>query len=76
MNYYLDSISKTYHIEKININIEKKLIKIIVDINKSKSKKSGNMKLYYTNNLDDTKTIKHKKLLAQDNDNHIWLYEL
>jgi len=76
MNYYLDSISKTYHIEKININIEKKLIRMLIDINKSKSKKSGNMKLYYTNNLDDTKTIKHKKLLFQDNNNHIWLYEL
>ena len=76
MNYYLDSIRKTYYIEKININIEKKIIKIVVDINKSKSKKSGNMKLYYTNNLDDTKTIKHKKILAQDNDNHIWIYEL
>lgn len=74
MNYYLDSISKTYHIEKFNINIEKKIIKIVVDINKSK--KLGNMKLYYTNNLDDTKTIKHKKIFAQDNDNHIWIYEL
>jgi hypothetical protein len=74
MKYYLDNISKKYHIINININLEKTFIKILINVNKSK--KTGNINLYYTNNLDDAKTIKYKKIIFEDTNNNFWLYEL
>jgi hypothetical protein len=75
MNYYLNFITMNYYINDVTFNLNYSTIQIIFEVDKSK-KIFSNMKLYYTNNVADTKDIAYKKILFQDNENLIWIYQL